>query len=324
MHEQHAHPKSQQKQNQQQQNNILIFLSLWCIGLTFIILTTSFITYKHPHYYLPKLTFGNCLLSQLSSILTDTNPNNLLHPFQHLPRSHPEFCTLNTSTSVPSKTVGFAAVGVVLDNNNTLLLTRRSKQLKSFPTAWVFPGGHLDPKENFTVAMIREVQEETGIQLVYSQNEGEWYYNNMKCSIQPILLYESLYPRGAEVPKKQTLVIYYAVVLPVNYSEVKLSIQKGEIDAYVWVHKELLYNMIFNYKDEKSKEDYVYGYLYKEDDGNKTNVITVKEKFNYLNFRPPYFDNGEDLSSVNETPTRAEYVAHGHRTAIKILVDGNI
>ena len=38
------------------------------------------------------------------------------------------------------------AVNVALfDSDDCLLVTRRCQNLKHFPGAWVFPGGHLDP-----------------------------------------------------------------------------------------------------------------------------------------------------------------------------------
>lgn len=43
------------------------------------------------------------------------------------------------------------------------LLLRRSKSSKSNAGKWDFPGGKVDPGENFDKALIREVVEETGL-----------------------------------------------------------------------------------------------------------------------------------------------------------------
>ncbi len=46
-----------------------------------------------------------------------------------------------------------------------LLLFKRSSTAKNFPNYWVGPGGHIDPNEDPLTAAIREVREETGIEL---------------------------------------------------------------------------------------------------------------------------------------------------------------
>ena len=86
-----------------------------------------------------------------------------------MPYSHPLKCRLDGSADPNSKQVRFASVGVIQDMNGNVLLTRRNKNLKSFPLGWVFPGGKLDLKEDFISAMLREVYEETGI-LITSKN----------------------------------------------------------------------------------------------------------------------------------------------------------
>ncbi len=40
-----------------------------------------------------------------------------------------------------------------------------------FPGAWVLPGGHIDPGEGFEECAIREVFEETGIQIEMDKND---------------------------------------------------------------------------------------------------------------------------------------------------------
>jgi 8-oxo-dGTP pyrophosphatase MutT (NUDIX family) len=37
---------------------------------------------------------------------------------------------------------------VVLDSENKVFLTLRSKNLRVFPNSWVLPGGHIDPGES--------------------------------------------------------------------------------------------------------------------------------------------------------------------------------
>jgi len=51
----------------------------------------------------------------------------------------------------------FTATGFVVHENRTLLLWHRRLQ------AWVPPGGHLKPSEDPVQAVLREIQEETGL-----------------------------------------------------------------------------------------------------------------------------------------------------------------
>ena len=52
---------------------------------------------------------------------------------------------------------------VIQDENDKVLLTKRSKKMKIFPGAWVLPGGHIDLGETFEECAIREIYEETGV-----------------------------------------------------------------------------------------------------------------------------------------------------------------
>ena len=46
-----------------------------------------------------------------------------------------------------------------------MLLTRRTSRLKAFPNAWVMPGGHIEIGESLEEGVIREILEETGIDI---------------------------------------------------------------------------------------------------------------------------------------------------------------
>jgi len=48
-------------------------------------------------------------------------------------------------------------------HNNKILLFKRSDDSKVFPGFWSIPGGHVDEGEDVLTAIIREVKEETGI-----------------------------------------------------------------------------------------------------------------------------------------------------------------
>jgi 8-oxo-dGTP pyrophosphatase MutT (NUDIX family) len=54
-----------------------------------------------------------------------------------------------------------------MDNQDRLIITKRSKSLKIFPNRWVLPGGKVDFGETMEVACMREVDEEIGLKFQY-------------------------------------------------------------------------------------------------------------------------------------------------------------
>jgi 8-oxo-dGTP pyrophosphatase MutT (NUDIX family) len=49
-------------------------------------------------------------------------------------------------------------------DDDTLLITRRSRDLRTHAGQWALPGGRRDPGESVEAAALRELQEETGVQ----------------------------------------------------------------------------------------------------------------------------------------------------------------
>lgn len=75
-----------------------------------------------------------------------------------------------------------AAVAAILDDHGRLLLHRRGDEVEEL---WSFPGGSLDIGESAAEAVVREVQEELGIEVepvavigVYTSPEFDWSYPN--------------------------------------------------------------------------------------------------------------------------------------------------
>eukprot|EP00242_Pyramimonas_sp_CCMP2087_P017102 CAMPEP_0198223220 /NCGR_PEP_ID=MMETSP1445-20131203/91625_1 /TAXON_ID=36898 /ORGANISM="Pyramimonas sp., Strain CCMP2087" /LENGTH=238 /DNA_ID=CAMNT_0043902001 /DNA_START=934 /DNA_END=1646 /DNA_ORIENTATION=+ len=63
--------------------------------------------------------------------------------------------------------VKLAVVVLVENDAGHILLTRRARRMRSFPGAWVLPGGHVDDADtSLEAAACREVEEETGLILL--------------------------------------------------------------------------------------------------------------------------------------------------------------
>ncbi len=56
-----------------------------------------------------------------------------------------------------------AVKAVIFDNEGRCLLIRRSDRCRNFVGKWEWPGGKVDPGEDFTTAVVREVKEETSL-----------------------------------------------------------------------------------------------------------------------------------------------------------------
>ena len=98
------------------------------------------------------------------------------------------------------KGVGMGVAVLLTSSDQSVLVTRRAPHMRTFPGVWVPPGGHVEPGETVLKAGLRELQEETGLNL-----ENTSYH---------ILgLWESVYPHKLEYgdPVRQHIVIYLAL-----------------------------------------------------------------------------------------------------------------
>jgi mutator protein MutT len=60
---------------------------------------------------------------------------------------------------------GMAVRALLLDEDGKSLLLRRSDSSRYFAGMWEWPGGKCDPGETIDKALMREVEEETGLQI---------------------------------------------------------------------------------------------------------------------------------------------------------------
>ena len=108
------------------------------------------------------------------------------------------------------KGVGIGVAVLLTSSDNCVLVTRRSPHMRTFPGVWVPPGGHLEMGETFLNAGLRELKEETGIEL-------------SDTSHHLLGLWESVYPHKLEFgdPIRQHIVIY--LLLASDLSSKKLT-----------------------------------------------------------------------------------------------------
>mmetsp|Transcript_32682 Transcript_32682/g.47910 ORF Transcript_32682/g.47910 Transcript_32682/m.47910 type:complete len:352 (-) Transcript_32682:241-1296(-) len=121
---------------------------------------------------------------------------------------------------------------LVVSADNRILLTRRSSHLRSFPSAWVVPGGHVDPFESsLEQAAARELEEETGIQIPSPLDQ-----------IEASVVYESAFPATLEngLVKHRHLIVYMIARLDLEHQDVKVSPNPDEVDATVWIDADQL------------------------------------------------------------------------------------
>ncbi|XP_018425575.1 PREDICTED: nucleoside diphosphate-linked moiety X motif 17 [Nanorana parkeri] len=124
-------------------------------------------------------------------------------------------------------------VAIVLQTaNNKVLLTRRSKTLNIFPNVWVPPGGHMEPGEQLLHAGLRELQEETGLNL--RSETPPWRILGLWESAFPPLLNRGL-------PTRHHIVTYLLVTSDETHQELqeKLRPADEEVSACVWLDPEI-------------------------------------------------------------------------------------
>ena len=106
---------------------------------------------------------------------------------------------------------------VVRDASGRCLLLKRSLRSKGNPGKWDLPGGKVDPGENFTQGILREVAEETGLTISIQRVGGV-----------------------AESESPTNKVVYLILEGRLESGQVQLS---SEHDEYVWVNRRELPKM---------------------------------------------------------------------------------
>jgi 8-oxo-dGTP diphosphatase len=78
------------------------------------------------------------------------------------------------------------AVGVITDAQQKVLITRRPQHI-SYGGYWEFPGGKLEGDESSASALIREIEEEVGLQVLEHDFMGEVHYTHKEKKIHLLI-----------------------------------------------------------------------------------------------------------------------------------------
>ncbi|XP_005413492.1 PREDICTED: nucleoside diphosphate-linked moiety X motif 17 isoform X2 [Chinchilla lanigera] len=124
-------------------------------------------------------------------------------------------------------------VAVLLQSSDqTVLLTRRTRTLRISPNLWVPPGGHVELDEELLDGGLRELWEESGLQL--PKDRFSWV---------PLGLWESAYPPRLSwgFPKYHHIVLYLLVISQESQQQLQAQIQPnpGEVNALMWLRPDV-------------------------------------------------------------------------------------
>ncbi|XP_036199536.1 nucleoside diphosphate-linked moiety X motif 17 isoform X4 [Myotis myotis] len=158
-----------------------------------------------------------------------------------LPLQRPAFCPFAALDRQPpppgaelpaSRGVDLGVAVVLQSSDQTVLLTRRTRTLRVSPNLWVPPGGHVDPGEALLDAGLRELWEESGLQL--PRGQFSWV---------PLGLWESAYPPRLSwgPPRYHHVVLYLLVVSQESQQQLQARIQPNpsEVSAFLWLGPEV-------------------------------------------------------------------------------------
>lgn len=80
------------------------------------------------------------------------------------------------------KYTGKTSAAIIPYPNNQILLIKRNT--KPFVGYWALPGGRMEPEENIEQTIVREVKEETGLNIAVESIVGEYLERGIKDDIE--------------------------------------------------------------------------------------------------------------------------------------------
>ncbi|EDO33399.1 predicted protein, partial [Nematostella vectensis] len=153
-----------------------------------------------------------------------------------------DLVTMSESQNPKMQGVNVGVAVVLQSSDNQVLLTRRAEHMRTFPSVWVPPGGHLESGETLNQACLRELREETGLD--FAEND---------LLISSLGLWESVYPPmlSMGLPNRHHIVVYLLAQCHedsrVLQSRVKFC--EHEVDAITWLDQYVV-------SDIASSDDY--------------------------------------------------------------------
>ncbi|XP_037080862.1 nucleoside diphosphate-linked moiety X motif 17-like isoform X3 [Pollicipes pollicipes] len=151
------------------------------------------------------------------------------------------YMTPRVRSSLPPDVAGRGVnVGIcviVESADQAVLLSCRAAHMRTFAGAWVPPGGHIEAGETITAAGLRELFEETGLDL-----------RNSHLVVDTLGFWESVYPHllSAGDPRRHHLVVYLHVVVPQPAAQIltRLKLDSEEVQAAMFLTKEFVSNVV--------------------------------------------------------------------------------
>jgi len=124
-----------------------------------------------------------------------------------------------------------AARVVLWDADGRMLLIRRSKKCRSFSGFWEWPGGAVDPGENYADAAVREAREETGLEVDVTGYAGAFYFEMAAAHVVSICMEASIIGGQFKISDEHD---DFAWVAPADLHSYPLVECSGQaIDAYL-------------------------------------------------------------------------------------------
>ena len=84
---------------------------------------------------------------------------------------------------MPAKPFVLAVKAVLFDEHHRCLLIRRSKTNRNFVGCWEWPGGKVDPGEDFAAAVMREAREEIALSIEITGLAGATQFEMPKVNV---------------------------------------------------------------------------------------------------------------------------------------------
>ncbi|KXJ16100.1 Nucleoside diphosphate-linked moiety X motif 17 [Exaiptasia diaphana] len=143
-------------------------------------------------------------------------------------------CRFLTATDIASLSsartqgVGVGVSVILQSSDNRVLLTRRAKHMRTFPSVWVPPGGHIEQGETLLKGCLRELKEETGLN-----------FTEDDINFTTLGLWESVYPPliSMGLPKRHHIVVYLLALANEDSRTLqqRLKFHPDEVDAITWL-----------------------------------------------------------------------------------------